>query len=166
MRSRWERTPMTFGKPWDWRMLRNSKVSCARCYEFAESKKTKTNHLETIRCVDHEEDQVRNLADVDHRVEVIIGFDECEPPLFSTDDGDWALGFLEGLFRVTTDETLEEGSLSDPWGSNYGDDDRWWSVVGSSIDQGNMKASLVALYVPAALTVSASARLRRKCLTW
>lgn len=27
MRSRWVRTPMTFGKPWAWRMLRNSKVS-------------------------------------------------------------------------------------------------------------------------------------------
>lgn len=28
MRSRWVRIPMTFGNPCDWRMLRNSKVSC------------------------------------------------------------------------------------------------------------------------------------------
>jgi hypothetical protein len=27
MRSRWVRTPITFGKPWAWRMLRNSNVS-------------------------------------------------------------------------------------------------------------------------------------------
>jgi hypothetical protein len=30
MRSKWVRMPMTFGNPWDWRMLRNSKVSCMR----------------------------------------------------------------------------------------------------------------------------------------
>ena len=27
MRSRWVRIPMTLGNPWDWSMLRNSKVS-------------------------------------------------------------------------------------------------------------------------------------------
>lgn len=33
MRSRWERTPMTFGNPWDCNILRNSKISCAQRHE-------------------------------------------------------------------------------------------------------------------------------------
>ena len=34
MRSRWVRIPMTFGNPCDWRMLRNSKVSCIVNFYF------------------------------------------------------------------------------------------------------------------------------------
>lgn len=40
-----------------------------------------TDHLETETGIDHEEDQVGDLADVDHGIEVVIAFDESEAAL-------------------------------------------------------------------------------------
>ena len=82
MRSRWVRTPITLGKPWAWRTFRNSNVSWAKrawCEdeEGIVREQIVTDHFEAQTGVNHEEDQVGNFADIDHRVEVVVAFNEC-----------------------------------------------------------------------------------------
>jgi len=123
-----------------------------------------TDHFETKRAIDHEENQVDDLAYVDHGIEVIVALDKGQSSLLPPNDRDRAFRVLHSLLRIPTNEALEEGGLPDPGGSHNGDKDGRRCVVGGPVDQGNMQASLVALYISAALSVGPSARLGCKSL--
>lgn len=112
-------------------------------------------HLETKGTVDHEENEVGNLANVDHAVEVVVALDEGQTTLLAGDDGDGALGLCERLFCVAPDETLEEGGLADACRPDNGDDDWRGLVVGSAVDEGDVQTGLVPLSVAATLLVCA-----------
>jgi hypothetical protein len=61
------------------------------------------HHLETKGAIDHQEDQVCDFANVDHRIDIIVAFYESEAPLFATHNSDRSLGLVESLLRVTPD---------------------------------------------------------------
>lgn len=69
---------MTFGNPWDCKMLRNSNVSCVQTSSTGKviGNSQGADHFEAKRAVDQEENQVDDLAYVDHGVEVIVALNE------------------------------------------------------------------------------------------
>lgn len=96
---------------------------------------TTTHHLETIRAVDHEQDKVRDLPDVDHRVEVIVALNEGEALLLPTDDRDWPLYVVEGLLGVPPNERLHKCGLADTGRADHGDNDGRRLVIGRAVDE-------------------------------
>ena len=63
-------------------------------------------HLEPEAAVDHEKNQVRNLAQIDHRRDVVGTLDERQTPVLSADDRDGAAYVGQCLLRVLLDERL------------------------------------------------------------
>lgn len=155
---------MTFGKPCDWRMLRNSKVSYSNISTIQRVYIEVTHHLEPIRTVNHEEDEVRNLPDVDHGVKVVIAFNEGDAFLLAADNSNRALYVVEGLLGVPPDERLHERGLADAGRANHGDNDRRRLVIGSAVDERDMETCLVAFSGPTTLPVSSAAGLGCKGL--
>jgi len=117
---------------------------------------TITYHLETERAVYHEQHEIGDFSNVDHTVEIIVAFDKGEASLFAADHCNWAFCFIQGLFCVASNKTFEQGSFTNTWRTNYGNDDRWWVIIGCTVDKGYMKTSLIALDVAATLTVCPS----------
>ena len=64
-------------------------------------------HLEAKRTVDHKQDQIGDFANVYHRVEIIIGFNEGKPSLFATDNSDRAFDLVQSLLGISSHETFE-----------------------------------------------------------
>ena len=155
---------MTLGKPWAWRMLRNSKVSCTGMSPQGRYKNNETHHFKTIRAIDHKQNEVRNFGNVDHGIEVIIAFNECNALLLSADDSYRALYVTEGLFSVASNERLHERGLADAGWADNCDDGRRGLVIGSAVDEGDMKTSLVALSGATTLSVCPATGLGGECL--
>lgn len=65
-----------------------------------------TYHFKAKRAVDHEQDKVGNLANINHAVDVVVALDKREPSLLAADNSNGALGLVEGLFRIAADEGL------------------------------------------------------------
>jgi hypothetical protein len=118
-----------------------------------EEDRNATHHLESKRTIYHEQYQVSDFANVNHAVEVIVALDERQSSFLPADDGDRALGFVQRLFCVPSNETFEEGGFADPRRPDNGDDDGWGVVVGCSVDEGDMEACLVPLDIATSLTV-------------
>lgn len=129
-----------------------------------EDQRRTTYHLETVRAVDHEQDEVRNLPDVDHGVEVVIAFDEGEALLLPADDGDGPMNVVQSLLGVPPNEGLHERGLADAGRANHGDDDGRRLVIGCAVDEWDMETCLVALCSAAALLVCSPARFGCKSL--
>ena len=115
-------------------MLRNSKVSCEGVNTASTKDRLVTNHLETIRAVDHEKDEVCDLCNVDHGIQVAIALDERYPLLLSADHCDWSLYMVKRLLRITSDQTLHQSCFPDSRWSDNSYDDRRRLVIGSSVD--------------------------------
>ena len=115
-----------------------------------------TYHLETERAVYHEQNEVGYFSNVDHAIEIIVAFHKGESSLFSGDHCDWSFCFIQSLFRITSNKAFEQGSFTDTWRTNYGNDNRWWVIIGCTVDEGYMKTSLITLDVAASLTVCSS----------
>jgi hypothetical protein len=95
-------------------MFRNSNVSCGSSQQLHTVEVPEgAHHLKAKGAVDHEEDEVGNLADVDHRVQVVIALDEREAAAFAGDDGDGPADLVQRLLRVPPDEGLEQRRLAD-----------------------------------------------------
>ena len=155
------RIPMTFGNPCDWRMLRNSKVSCMYVNKFHKEifggdDVIDTYHLKTERAVYHEQYEISDFSNVNHTVEVVVTFDKGEAFFFAADHCDWSFCFIQGLFCITSNKTFEQGSFTDTWRTNYGNDNRWWIIIWCTVDEGDMKTGLITLDVAASLTVCSS----------
>lgn len=98
----------------------------------------RTHHFEAIGTVNHEEDKVSDLANVNHGVEVIVAFDECQPSPLTTDDSDWSTNLVQGLFGIPADETPDESAFTDSGRTNNGDYDWRRLVVRSPVNQRDM----------------------------
>ena len=55
------------------------------------------------------------------------------------------MNVIEGLLRVSSYERLHESGLAHAWGANDGHDGRRRLVIGSAVDERDVKTSLVAL---------------------
>lgn len=115
-----------------------------------------TYHLKTERTVYHEQYEIGDFSNVNHTVEIVVTFDKGEALFFAADHRDWPFCFIQSLFCITSNKTFEQGSFTDTWRTNYGNDDRWWVVIGCTVDERNMKTSLITLDVAASLTVCSS----------
>ena len=124
-----------------------------------------THHLKTIWPVNHQQDQICNLRNVDHGVEIIIAFDEGYSLLLPANDSNGAFGFVQRLLRVPPNETFKQRALSDTRGSDNSDNNRGRFFVRSTVYQGNVKTGLVSFNITATLSVGIPTRLWRKCLT-
>jgi hypothetical protein len=125
---------------------------------------TRAHHLEPERAVDHEEDEVGDLADVDHRVQVVRALDDRQPPALARDDGDGPAEIRDGLLRVAPDEAPHERALSHARRADDGDDDRRRRVERRAVHERDVQPRLVALGRAPALDVRAPARARREGL--
>lgn len=134
------------------------------CECRAQDQRRTTHHLETVRAVDHEQDEVRNLPDVDHGVEVIVALDEGEALLLPADDGDGPMNVVEGLLRVPPNQRLHKGGLADTGRTDHGNDDGRWLVIGCAVDKRDMKTCLIALCSATTLLVCSPARFGCKSL--
>ncbi len=110
-----------------------------------------THHFKAIRAVNHQQDQIRNLRNVDHGVEVVVALQERDTFLLPADDGDGTLNLVEGLFGVSPDERLHQSGLSDSRRADDSNNSRWRLVIWRAVDQGDMEASLVAFSCATAL---------------
>ena len=124
-----------------------------------------THHLKTIWPVNHQQDQIRNLRNVDHGVEIVIAFDEGYSLLLPANDSNGAFGFVQRLLRVPPNETFKQRALSDTRGSDNSDNNRGRFFVRSTGYQGNVKTGVVSFNITATLSVGIPTRLGRKCLT-
>lgn len=61
-------------------------------------------HLEAKIAVNHEQDYVCNLCNVDHGIDVVGAFDKGEAAFLASDDGDGSENFREGVLGVSTDK--------------------------------------------------------------
>ena len=113
-------------------------------------------HLKTERTVHHEQYEIGDFSNVNHTIEVVVTFDESEAFFFAADHCDWPFCFIQSLFRITSNKAFEQGSFTDTWRTNYSNDDRWWVVIGCTIDEGDMKTSLITLDVAPSLAVCSS----------
>lgn len=123
-----------------------------------------THHLETVRPINHEQHQVGDLPNVDHRVQIVIALNKRKTLLLATDDRDGPLDMVKRLLGITSDQTLHQSCFPDSGRTNNGYDDRWRLVFRSSVNQRNMEASLVPLDVSATLPLSSATRPRRESL--
>jgi len=128
------------------------------------SEDSSTHHFKTKRTVNHEQNEVGNLANVDHTVEVVVAFNESEPPLLSTDNSNGTLGFIQRLFCIPPDETFEKCGLANTRRTDNRDNDRRRLIIRSSIDKRYMKTRLVLFYLSSSLTVCTPSRFWSKCL--
>ncbi len=71
---------------------------------------------------------------------------------------------IESLFGVPTYEGLHESGFAYAWRTNNCDDGGGRLVIGSAVDERDMKAGLVTFGRAAALPVCSSAGLGCKCL--
>lgn len=101
-------------------------------------------HLEAVVAVDHEQDNVRDLGDVDHGLQLIGTLEEGKALLFRGDDRDGALGVGDRFLGVSADQRLEKSRLSDARRSDNGDEARR-CLVRQSVDEGHMEALLFDL---------------------
>lgn len=108
-------------------------------------------HLKAVVSVDHEEDNVGNLGDVDHGLELVGTFEEGQALLLRGDDGDGPLRVGDGLFGIPSDQRLEERRLADAWRADDGNQ-AWRGDVGESVDEGNMEALFLDLRGRASVT--------------
>lgn len=111
-------------------------------------------HFKAKRRINHEEDKIGNLADVDHGVEVVATFNECEPALFSTDDCDGPSDIFECVLGVFPNETSHECCLANALRPHDGNNDGWGFIFVGSVDQWYMKSLLVSFGVSKDLLVS------------
>lgn len=80
-------------------------------------------HFKPKRSVNEEEDQVCDLGNVNHRVEVVGALDKRESPLLARDDGDGTQWFLHIVASVSFDEGADQSCLADSGRADDGDGD-------------------------------------------
>lgn len=101
-------------------------------------------HLESEVSIDHQEDNVGDLCDVDHGLEFVGAFDEGQSLLLGGDDRDRSHGVLDGFLCISSNEGLEEGGLSYTGGANDGNES-WGRFIGDTVDGGDVKTLLFDL---------------------
>ena len=62
-----------------------------------------THHLKPIRSINHKQHEVSNFANVDHRINIVIAFDEGDAFLLPADNCYWPLNLVERLLRISPD---------------------------------------------------------------
>lgn len=113
-------------------------------------------HFKTERAIYHEQYEIGDFSNVNHTVEVVVTFDKGEAFFLAADHCDWPFCFIQSLSSITSNKTFEQGSFTDTWRTNYSNDDRWWVVIGCTVDEGDMKTGLITLGLAASLTVCSS----------
>jgi hypothetical protein len=108
-------------------------------------------HLEAVVSVNHEKDNVGHLGDVDHGLELVGAFDKGQALLLGSDDGNGALRVGYRLLGVSSDKRLEESRLAYAGRTDDGDEARR-GLIGQSVDEGNMEALFLDLFVVVSIT--------------
>ena len=63
-------------------------------------------HLEAVIAVDHEQDDIGDLGDVDHGLELVGTFDKGQPLLLRGDDGDGTFWVGYRFLGISADQGL------------------------------------------------------------
>lgn len=124
----------------------------------------RAHHFKAERAIQHQENKVCDLADVDHRIEIAITLDKCESPLLSCNHSDRTLGFGQCLLRISPDKAFEQSGLAYAWRPDDCDDDWWGFIIRCSVYKRNMKTSFITLDVSPGLAIGTSPRFWCKCL--
>lgn len=82
----------------------------------------------------------------------------------TADDCNWTFDLGKGVLCEALHKTFYEGSLANTWRAYDSYDDWWWRILRSSVDERNMKTSLVLFSLPSTEAVCAPARARSKSL--
>lgn len=114
------------------------------CERATEDQRRTTHHLETVRAVDHEQYEVRNLPDVDHGVEVVVALDEGEALLLPADDGDGPMNVVQSLLGVPPNKRLHERGLADTGRADHGDNDGRRLIIGCAVNERDVETCLIA----------------------
>ena len=157
---------MTFGKPWDCSMLRNSNVSLNKFQQlYAKfASMIEAHHFEPKRPIHQQQNQIGDLPYVNHGVEVVVALQKCEPPSLSADNGDGSPDVVQGLLCESSNEALEKRCFPHSRWSNYSNDDGRRILVWCTVDKGYVEARLVSFYSPSGLPVRPASGSRGECL--
>ena len=81
-------------------------------------------HFEAKVAVDHEEDDVRNLGDINHTGEGVCGaFYECQTSSLRGNNCKWSSGSGKRMLGVSLDEGFDECRFAHSWRPDDSDDD-------------------------------------------
>jgi len=135
-----------------------------RIQRFLSMREDSVYHFEAKRAVDHKEDEICNFTNVNHAINIVGTFYECQSSFPPTDNCDRTLGFTEGLLRIPANEAFQESGFPDARGA-YDSHDDWGGIfIWCTVDKGNVKTSLALFCSTTALSVRSPPRFRSKCL--
>ena len=101
-------------------------------------------HLKAKVSINHQEDDVGNLCDVDHSLELVGALDEGQSLLLGRNNCNGTLRVRYRLFGISSNERLHQSRLSYTGRANDGNKARR-GLIGQSVDERDMKTLLFDL---------------------
>jgi hypothetical protein len=115
------------------------------------------HHLKAERCINHQKNEVCDFGNVDHGGQVIFALDNSKSPFFPANYCHRASDIIQCLLGISTDKGFDKGAFSNAWWANDGDYDWWGGIIGCTVNEGNMEASLSLLCCTTTLSLCSSA---------
>lgn len=92
--------------------VRLKNVEKLECFLIVSKTLVLAHHLESKTSINHEQNQVGDLANVNHGVEIVVALDECQTTGLAADTGDGSANVIQVVLGEALDERLHQRSLS------------------------------------------------------
>lgn len=102
-------------------------------------------HFKAVVSVNHQQDNVGNLGNVHHGLELVGAFDKGQALFLGCHNRNGTLGVRDGFLGISADQRFQQGRLADSRRADNGHQ-AWRGFIGKSVDEGYVESLFFDLH--------------------